>query len=185
RDVVEDKASRELDRLAASVEDQRLFARGVRDILVSLDMADETDLDAEDEADDDSEDKSDQQQDENEGEGERQSQDEGGESESAAEAMQELEEGMSEAAEAPSGEMPDDADVSEADDAGESRRPPASLSNEPRGPEYKAFSTRFDETISAEELCDAEELARLRGYLDKQLANLQGVVARLANRLQR
>lgn len=185
RDVVEDKASRELDRLVASVEDQRLFARGVRDILVSLDMADETDLDAEDEADEDSEDKSDQQQDENEGEGERQSQDEGGESESAAEAMQELEEGMSEAAEAPSGEMPDDADVSEADDAGESRRPPTSLSNEPRGPEYKAFSTRFDETVAAEELCDAEELARLRGYLDKQLANLQGVVARLANRLQR
>ncbi len=39
--------------------------------------------------------------------------------------------------------------------------------------------------IEAEELCDAEELTRLRAYLDKQLAHLQGVVARLANRLQR
>ena len=39
--------------------------------------------------------------------------------------------------------------------------------------------------IEAEELCDAEELTRLRNYLDKQLSSLQGVVARLANRLQR
>ena len=39
--------------------------------------------------------------------------------------------------------------------------------------------------ISAEDLCDAEELTRLRNYLDKQLSSLQGVVARLANRLQR
>ncbi|HLY57497.1 MAG TPA: cobaltochelatase subunit CobT, partial [Stellaceae bacterium] len=36
-----------------------------------------------------------------------------------------------------------------------------------------------------EDLCEAEELERLRGYLDKQLSHLQGVVARLANRLQR
>ena len=50
---------------------------------------------------------------------------------------------------------------------------------------YKVFTNQFDEEISAEELCDAEELTRLRNYLDKQLSNLQGVVARLANRLQR
>ena len=57
--------------------------------------------------------------------------------------------------------------------------------NEPRGPEYRPFVTRFDETIDAAELCEAEELDRLRGYLDKQLSHLQGVVSRLANRLQR
>ena len=28
---------------------------------------------------------------------------------------------------------------------------------------------KFDETIAAEELCEPEELDRLRGYLDKQL----------------
>ena len=38
---------------------------------------------------------------------------------------------------------------------------------------------------AAEELCDEDELDRLRAFLDKQLANLQGVVGRLANRLQR
>ena len=50
---------------------------------------------------------------------------------------------------------------------------------------YKVYTNQFDETVAAEELCDPEELERLRDYLDKQLANLQGVVARLANRLQR
>jgi len=39
--------------------------------------------------------------------------------------------------------------------------------------------------IAAEDLCDHDELERLRSYLDKQLAHLQGIVARLANRLQR
>jgi cobaltochelatase CobT len=57
--------------------------------------------------------------------------------------------------------------------------------NEPHGPDYRAFTTRFDEVVGAEDLCDPEELARLRSYLDKQLQHLQGVVARLANRLQR
>ena len=37
----------------------------------------------------------------------------------------------------------------------------------------------------AEELCDEAELDRLRAFLDKQLAHLQGAVGRLANRLQR
>ena len=63
-------------------------------------------------------------------------------------------------------------------------RPP-SRSNDNRGPDYKAFSTKFDEVIFAEDLCDSDELTRLRAYLDKQLAHLQGVVGRLANRLQR
>ncbi len=50
---------------------------------------------------------------------------------------------------------------------------------------YRAYTTRFDETVSADELCDNEELTRLRGYLDQQLVSLQGAVTKLANRLQR
>ena len=53
------------------------------------------------------------------------------------------------------------------------------------GPTTSRSSTRFDEIVAAEDLCEPEELDRLRGYLDKQLSHLQGVVARLANRLQR
>ena len=51
--------------------------------------------------------------------------------------------------------------------------------------DYKIFTTEFDETVEARELCDPEELTRLRAYLDSQLTGLQGVVTRLANRLQR
>jgi cobaltochelatase CobT len=50
---------------------------------------------------------------------------------------------------------------------------------------YRVYTNQFDETVAAEELCDSDELTRLRNYLDKQLTSLQGVVARLANRLQR
>ncbi len=50
---------------------------------------------------------------------------------------------------------------------------------------YKAFTTRHDEVIEADRLCDQDELARLRAYLDQQLKPLQGAVGRLANRLQR
>jgi cobaltochelatase CobT len=81
--------------------------------------------------------------------------------------------------------MPDDYEEAEGDDPAEAWRPPPSSTRENRGPDYKAFVTRFDEAVAAEDLCDPEELARLRAYLDKQLGHLQGVVARLANRLQR
>src|SRR5207244_955212 len=51
--------------------------------------------------------------------------------------------------------------------------------------DYRPFTAKFDEILAADELCEPEELDRLRSYLDKQLSHLQGVVARLANRLQR
>ena len=53
------------------------------------------------------------------------------------------------------------------------------------GPTTRPITTRFDEIVDADELCDPDELQRLREYLDKQLQNLHSVVARLANRLQR
>ena len=55
----------------------------------------------------------------------------------------------------------------------------------PDGFDYKPYTDTFDEVVEAPELCDNEELDRLRQYLDSQLAGLQGVVTRLANRLQR
>ena len=51
--------------------------------------------------------------------------------------------------------------------------------------DYRAYTEKFDEEIEATELCDHEELDRLRAYLDSQLTGLQGVVTSLANRLQR
>src|SRR5262249_58364529 len=51
--------------------------------------------------------------------------------------------------------------------------------------DYKVFTQQFDETTAAEELCDADEVTRLRNSLDQQFQPMAGVVARLANRLQR
>src|SRR3546814_772153 len=50
---------------------------------------------------------------------------------------------------------------------------------------YLRFTEKHDEIILATELCDADELTRLRAYLDQQMAHLQGAVTKLANRLQR
>ena len=50
---------------------------------------------------------------------------------------------------------------------------------------YHAFTQAHDEIVEADQLCDSEELTRLRSQLDQQLSHLQGVVSRLANRLQR
>ncbi len=50
---------------------------------------------------------------------------------------------------------------------------------------YRPYSTEFDEIIEAADLCDPDELTRLRQMLDQQLASLSSVISRLANRLQR
>ena len=50
---------------------------------------------------------------------------------------------------------------------------------------YRAYSSEYDEEIDALELCEVEELSRLRQHLDQQLSHLQGIIGRLANRLQR
>jgi cobaltochelatase CobT len=185
RPWIEEKAGKELDNLGASLENQRTFARSVRDLLASLDMAEESNLDPEEDQDDDQSDEQSESEQSEEGETEEQTSADKAEMERSDEAAEDMEEGMSEQAEGPSGEMPEDSEDADGDEAAEAWRPPVSNVKEHRGPDYKAYSVKFDEAVEAEDLCDAEELARLRAYLDKQLSHLQGVVARLANRLQR
>jgi cobaltochelatase CobT len=82
----------------------------------------------------------------------------------------------------------DTADADMADEGDEGMlptRPNRPWTDLPESWEYKAYTTQFDEVVSATELCDEEELTRLRAYLDAQLKGLQGIVTRLANRLQR
>ncbi len=64
-------------------------------------------------------------------------------------------------------------------------RPNRPTSDLPPGFDYKAYTLKHDEIVTAEELCDEDELIRLRGFLDQQLVSLQGAVTKLANRLQR
>jgi len=185
REQIEEKAGDDLDRLAKSIEDQRAFARTVRDLLVSLDMAEQSSQGDDAEEDEDDQDQSSDDQQQEEGEAEQQSQGERSETETSEDAAEELQEGASEAADAPAGDWDEEDENSEAEEAGEAPRPRDSRANDRPQTDYKAYTQKFDEIVTAEELCDAEELTRLRAYLDKQLAHLQGVVARLANRLQR
>jgi cobaltochelatase CobT len=180
---IEDKAAAELDALALTLDDQAAFAKLSRRLLEDLDLAP-----AEEPLEEEPDEGGDEEQGEEGGSDESAEQGEEGtpgggdvemrgeESEdSAAEAdsNQEMEAGEEEAA-------PGD-DLAESVFASPSRR------NWELSPEtdYKAFTTRFDEFVEAQELCDEEELGRLRAFLDQQMGGLQNVVTRLANRLQR
>jgi cobaltochelatase CobT len=185
RGFVEEKAGPSLDRLLSDIEDQKSFARDMRDVLAKLDMADDANLDPDDDENEEQDEGDNQNEQSDQGDAEEQSSAERAEMQESEDATAELEEGAKEDADGPTGEMPDDMDETDSDNPSEASRPPPNAGQQSRGPEYKAFTTKFDETIKAEELCDADELARLRAYLDKQLSHLQGVVARLANRLQR
>jgi cobaltochelatase CobT len=185
RPWIEDRAGRDLDRLEKFVDNQRRFADCIHDLLDSLDMGDDRGRDSEDE-DEESGDQ-DGREDDASGEGDaKESEDaEGMTLEEAEMAADELPESASEARDADSADMPEDADMGDAENPNEPWRPRHHGVNEPRAPDYRPFTTKFDEIVGAEDLCEPEELERLRGYLDKQLSHLQGVVARLANRLQR
>src|SRR3954469_8035097 len=183
RPFIEDRAGRGLDQLERLLEDQRKFGDAVHDLLESLDMGEDRSS-------------SEEEEDGEEGEQERRKDETGEKGEAAdsadmdkmsmedAEGSADASETADEAVDAPAADMADDSEMGESETAAEPWRP-RNRPNEPRGPDYRPFTMRFDETIPAEELCEPEELDRLRGYLDKQLSNLQGVVARLANRLQR
>ncbi|RUY12843.1 cobaltochelatase subunit CobT, partial [Mesorhizobium sp. M2A.F.Ca.ET.040.01.1.1] len=181
RPWVEEKAGGDLDGLSAKLEDQQAFARVVRDMLVSMEMAEEL---GDDQVTDDSE-----ENEENEQQGDEQSE-EGGEEDSGSEQSQseeaeasadEEESAETEATDATSDDLSDE-DDSDAETPGEAKRNDNPFLNLPKEIDYKVFTTAFDETVGAEDLCEEEELDRLRAFLDKQLANLSGVVGRLANR---
>jgi len=183
RPLIEEKAGAELDQLGDALLDQRAYARLVRKVLSSLGLA--NNADAEESDDEDTEDKTPpEESDETDGEGDDQSTQDSMQRDVADETADDAEEGAIDTVEAPSSELEDEGEASDAEEAAETR-PPQPQAPERRGPDYKAFTNRFDEIIEADELCDPEELQRLRDYLDKQLQNLHSVVARLANRLQR
>ncbi|MFG1296975.1 cobaltochelatase subunit CobT [Xanthobacter variabilis] len=185
RPLIEDKAGKDLGRLLDSINNQKHFGEIARHMLSSLDMGEDSSLDSES----DEEDEDQQGGSEEEGAEQGQSkQDESQQGASEADAQlseEELPLGEIDAESAPPEDMPDGAEPGDSDEEAEPWQPRPPVTHDNRGPEYHAFTTKFDEEVHAEDLCDPEELTRLRAYLDKQLSHLQGVVARLANRLQR
>ncbi|MGI8841835.1 MAG: cobaltochelatase subunit CobT [Caulobacteraceae bacterium] len=184
RAEVEAKAGADLDRLTGAANDQKAFARiaraVVRDLSMGDDLADAADRDAEDEAEDGEAEAA------GDGEGDGEEPSPGGESlddsEKSRREAESEESRFAEAEEDDSAEATDD--ELETADGDRPARPNIKDHGRPE-PAYKVFTAQHDEIVSAEELCEPEELTRLRAYLDQQLASLSNVVSRLANRLQR
>jgi cobaltochelatase CobT len=185
RGFIEQKGAQTLAALDGDLSDQAAFARATRSLIASLDMADELGEQDPDEAQDDS--NEDQNQDEGQEE-QSETDDSSGQDEARPEETEESsdenQQGEMEAADATSEDASEE-DEEDAETPGESYRPELPFSNLPPESDYRVFTNEFDEIVDAEDLCDEAELDRLRAFLDKQLAHLQGVVGRLANRLQR
>jgi cobaltochelatase CobT len=183
RSFIEEKAGKDLDRLNGALNDQRAYARLVQKLLNSLGLASDSEAEPE-ESENEEQQKPPEEPEEAEGEGEEQQSEDSMQREAADETSEAADEGAMDTVEAPSAELEDEGEAGEAEEAAENR-PSQPRAQERRGPDYKAYTTRFDEVVEADELCDADELQRLREYLDKQLMSMTPVVARLANRLQR
>jgi len=186
RDRIEGRAANSLKALDELVEDQEGFSRAVRSVLRDLDLISESELDSADQ--DDDEEDNDEETEQGRNEEQQPEQGQGEDEDSSAEEEQTA--GSSEEA---GDAEPDESDLIEMDDesradAGEETPPPPQGDGaDPRSNQfpYKMFTQANDEIVGASDLCPAEELEQLRGLLDKQLENLAGAVARLANKLQR
>jgi cobaltochelatase CobT len=187
RPAIAEKAGPVLDRLKSLLTDQGAFSQSLCDLLVKLDLV----AAAESGEDDDQQlSKDDASQGEDGGEsgeqGGDQSSGDSGKGEGETMPAPGAAEGDGQQDGTIAGEdMPLSGQGSEEAGGPSTHRrqmPPRAGSNEHP---YRAYTTRFDEIVDADKLCDGDELGRLRAQLDQQLAALQGVIARLANRLQR
>lgn len=184
---IEAAAGAHLDALAAVQADQAAFAAAFVRVLADLGYADPDDSTPEL---DDEQDQAEEEQAGRDDEGEANEGDDGsGEDQSAVDTRSDAE---SDATDADAQEIDmnlDELADAELGDEGEEGmmpwRPTLPESRVPPDFDYRVFTRAHDEVVAAEELCDAEELTRLRGYLDQQLVHLQGAVTKLANRLQR
>ena len=181
RGALGEGADQALQEMATAQADQAAFTRAARKLLSALDLAEaELDSDPEDQTD----------------EG-----DEGGEQTGAQDNQQESEGQSQSDQDSMLGAQPEEMDGEAAEQEGEEQEDEDSTAegdDRPGGPQrrrdvpatddraaYRAYTRSHDEEIEADDLCDPDELARLRQQLDQQLQHLQGVVSKLANRLQR
>ena len=171
--------------LSDCLTDQQDFADHVRALLRQLGLEDETELPPDRSMDE--EDSQDGEQPPGSGEqesGEDSGEDQRQEGESAERGEAESEEMAADA------EMPMDGD--EADPLGAEQDAEDARQNQPQlGPvpgqssDYDVYCYEHDQIILAEELCSQAELTRLRMQLDQSLERFQGMIGRMANRLQR
>ena len=181
REWIEARAGADFDALAGSVDNQKAFQSLALDMLQHLELtrAEQAEPEPEESEDENGEEDAEQEDDGDQSPAEDQ----------PTEMAMEPSEGGEEREGDTESEL--DSEMGEAEDGDEGEegmlpvRPNRPWTDLPANFDYKVFTEQFDEVIGASELCDEEELTRLRAYLDAQLKGLQGVVTRLANRLQR
>jgi cobaltochelatase CobT len=182
RDWIMDNSADAMDALVEKIDDQRAFQDLTLDLLRKLDLTKPED--ARDGSDDDSDEDDGDTPEEEEGEDSQ----EGADEPQAAEMAGDMQDGE---ADGDAEEVDGEQEMGEGDPSEEGEdgmmpvRPNRPWTDLPEDFDYTAYNEKFDEVVEAEDLCDLEELERLRTYLDSQLAGLQGIVTRLANRLQR
>jgi cobaltochelatase CobT len=185
RGEIEQKAGPSLARAQQVLHDQAAFAEAVHALLRDLGMGDDpagSETGEEDGRDDSAE------RPRSNAEDEPQNDDETGDQADASDSGETSEgEARDEASAEVSLESVDDGEAGEIDEEEPSSpvRPNYRAGDDVARSAYAPFTTVHDEVIEADALCDADELTRLRAYLDAQLQGLQGAVSRLANRLQR
>jgi cobaltochelatase CobT len=185
REWLEANVARELPALRGSFQDQELFARKVREMLAHLGLSERL---------------AERPEDGDEGEADQPEQEDApgqdggdpeGEAESDAESGSRAEQDARGEQRAEAEPQPAESEQVQSEpggkDSAEEQR-----SNRPQflppGGEalaYKVFTVAFDEVVTVEELCGPGELSRLRSQLDQSLIRFQGMIGRMANRLQR
>ncbi|MFM5907719.1 MAG: cobaltochelatase subunit CobT, partial [Novosphingobium sp.] len=181
RGFIEEKTGGDFDALAATLDDQKAFQGLALDMLQHLELtrAQPEEQDPTDSEDQDGEEESEDEQDGGETGVEPQPQ------EMAAQPSEGDEDADADS-ERQEGDQPEEAEPGEDGEEGMLPvRPNRPWTDDPSTFDYKVWTDKFDEVIGAAELCDEEELTRLRAYLDAQLKGLQSIVTKLANRLQR
>ena len=189
RTELENKAGRKLDALTEVADDQAAFGERLRDVLKALDMdpgdgrgddvSEDSGEDEPDPQDPDAADEEDQEDEEDAGGGEGQSMDGAADDQTASDERDARPDGSPAD---PNGEATEDGP--ELNEGAQPNR--QQTADDGRAVDaYRVFTTAYDEIVDAADLCDPNELERLRGLLDQQLTALSSVVARLANKLQR
>ncbi len=177
RTWLESRVGADFSELGKHLDDQEAYARTMDNMLVHLDLLD---------LDDEGEEGEEQVSEENPEESENQDSDES-DSDDASETPTGDEE-MVDSDEDEEG--PEESDEDAMSGTSDEDVPDSDKRRRPTGAEgvnahYRAYATDYDETVDAVDLCDAEEISRLRQHLDQQLSHLQSIIGRLANRLQR
>ena len=187
-DWAEEKGGAGLDALAASVSDQAAFAQAATRLLRDLELIEaEPETPAEPEGGEEEQGPDETGGEDDAPDAEDESGGQSGEVESRAEVGDDEDDAESDD-DGASDDTMSDADGGAGDD-GEEGAAPARPDRAPADAspqfDYRQYTTAYDETAHATELCDEEELTRLRTYLDTQMVHLQSAVSKLANRLGR